>query len=122
MIKDMSKKQKMLLNDMVQTILYHQQKNEEEEINVTKEKRKFIQTQQRLFKAQQEKLAAEIELNKFKISMQETQKNVQKLFPRLQMRDANEIEQEAEANSKSDSKKAKLLSKGYERRKKPQNE
>ena len=41
MIKVMTREQKLLLNDMVQSVLVHQQNNEETDIKITHERRKL---------------------------------------------------------------------------------
>ena len=64
MIKVMTREQKLLLNDMVQSVLVHQQNNEETDIKITHERRKLALAQIRLTKAEEEKLNYEIELNK----------------------------------------------------------
>ena len=45
MIKVMTREQKLLLNDMVQSVLVHQQNNEETDIKITHERRKLALAQ-----------------------------------------------------------------------------
>ena len=109
MIKKMTRDDKIRLNQMVQSVLHHQQNNEMQEIFVTTEKRKLVQAESAMMQAQQTMIQSQIELqkvaNKVEIAQKsaqlkkETSNKYQRLFKDLSRKyKTKRIEQQAQNN------------------------
>lgn len=71
MIKQMTRNDKIRLNQMVQSVLHHQQNNEMKEINVTTAKRQVVQLQKQVVDQEADNLKYQIELSKVNKEYQE---------------------------------------------------
>ena len=79
MIKQMTRNDKIRLNQMVQSVLHHQQNNEMKEINVTTAKRQVVQLQKQVVAQEADNLKYQIELSKVNKEYQEAKRHHQML-------------------------------------------